>query len=88
MIWRWLKENRPREPVALVKEPDPDFPSLPGVKEAAEKTGKGLLIILDPGHGGLDPGALGPSGSKEKDVVLDISLRLRDLLVAVGWKST
>ena len=80
-----VAEGEPaKEPVALVKEPDPDFPSLPGVKEAAEKTGKGLLIILDPGHGGLDPGALGPSGSKEKDVVLDISLRLRDLLVAVG----
>mgnify|MGYP000870290625 CR=1 FL=1 len=72
------------EPVALIKEPDPDFPSLPGVKEVAEKTGKGLRVILDPGHGGLDPGALGPSGSKEKDVVLDISLRLRDLLAAVG----
>lgn len=80
-----LAEVEPvEEPVELFKEPDPDFPLLPGVKEAAEKTGKGLRVILDPGHGGLDPGALGPSGSKEKDVVLDISLRLRDLLVAVG----
>ncbi|GBD92945.1 N-acetylmuramoyl-L-alanine amidase AmiC precursor [bacterium BMS3Abin05] len=37
-------------------------------------------IIIDPGHGGKDPGAIGPTGLKEKDVVLDIGRRLRDLL--------
>jgi N-acetylmuramoyl-L-alanine amidase len=37
-------------------------------------------VILDPGHGGKDPGAIGPSGLKEKDVVLDIGLRLRSAL--------
>jgi N-acetylmuramoyl-L-alanine amidase len=36
-------------------------------------------LFLDPGHGGTDPGAEG-NGLKEKDVVLDISLRIRDLL--------
>ena len=41
-------------------------------------------IILDPGHGGHDPGAIGPSGVREKDVVLDIARRLRDKLVARG----
>jgi N-acetylmuramoyl-L-alanine amidase len=34
-------------------------------------------IVIDPGHGGKDPGAIGPSGLYEKDVVLDISKRLR-----------
>ncbi len=38
------------------------------------------LIVLDPGHGGRDPGAVGPSGLAEKDVVLDIALRLRKML--------
>jgi len=37
-------------------------------------------IVIDPGHGGKDPGALGYSGLKEKAVVLDIARRLRDLL--------
>jgi len=37
-------------------------------------------IVLDPGHGGKDPGASGISGVKEKDVVLAISLKVRDLL--------
>jgi N-acetylmuramoyl-L-alanine amidase len=36
-------------------------------------------IVVDPGHGGHDPGAVGPSGVQEKDVVLAIGLRLREL---------
>jgi N-acetylmuramoyl-L-alanine amidase len=37
-------------------------------------------IVIDPGHGGRDPGAVGPSGSFEKDRTLEISLMVRDLL--------
>lgn len=37
-------------------------------------------IVLDPGHGGKDPGAIGRDGLTEKEVVLDVALRLRDLL--------
>jgi len=37
-------------------------------------------IVVDPGHGGHDPGAIGPSGIQEKDVVLAIGLKLKDLL--------
>lgn len=36
-------------------------------------------IVIDPGHGGHDPGAVGPSGIQEKDVVLAIGLRLKEL---------
>lgn len=38
------------------------------------------IIVLDPGHGGHDPGAVGPNGLYEKDVVLDISLKLKKVL--------
>jgi N-acetylmuramoyl-L-alanine amidase len=37
-------------------------------------------IVIDPGHGGHDTGTIGPSGLQEKDLVLDISLRLRKLV--------
>ncbi len=41
-------------------------------------------IVIDPGHGGHDPGAIGKSGLREKDVVLDISRRLARCLEAAG----
>lgn len=44
----------------------------------AEKTDRLIIIALDPGHGGEDPGAVGPSGTREKDVVLRIAHLLRD----------
>jgi N-acetylmuramoyl-L-alanine amidase len=39
-----------------------------------------MTVVLDPGHGGHDTGAIGPTGLMEKDVVLDLALRLRRLL--------
>ena len=42
-----------------------------------------MVIAIDPGHGGEDPGAIGPSGLREKDVVLAVALRLRDRLNSV-----
>jgi len=41
-------------------------------------------VVIDPGHGGKDPGAVGKYGTKEKDVVLDISKRLGRLLERNG----
>jgi N-acetylmuramoyl-L-alanine amidase len=37
-------------------------------------------IVIDPGHGGHDPGAVGPKGLYEKDIVLDIALKLKKIL--------
>jgi N-acetylmuramoyl-L-alanine amidase len=42
------------------------------------------LVVLDPGHGGIDSGAETPSGIKEKDIVLSFALRLQELLVSSG----
>jgi N-acetylmuramoyl-L-alanine amidase len=41
-----------------------------------------VIVAIDAGHGGEDPGAVGPSGLREKDVVLAIALQLRDRLNA------
>jgi N-acetylmuramoyl-L-alanine amidase len=60
-------------------------PAVIGSAEAAprppatpQKTDRLIIIALDPGHGGEDPGAVGPAGTREKDVVLQIAYRLRD----------
>lgn len=42
------------------------------------------VIVIDPGHGGVDPGAVGDDGIHEKDVNLEISLKLRRLLEQSG----
>lgn len=42
------------------------------------------IVVIDPGHGGSQPGAIGPGGLKEKDVVLDIALKLRKILQEKG----
>ena len=49
----------------------------------ANKSGK-KIIVLDPGHGGIDPGAISPTGIREKDVVLAFAFALRQALVASG----
>lgn len=43
-------------------------------------------IVLDPGHGGIDPGAVGRTGFKEKQVNLGVALRLKDKLEKAGLK--
>ena len=43
-----------------------------------------IKVVIDAGHGGNDPGAIGKNGLREKDVNLDIAKRLRDLLRAEG----
>ena len=47
--------------------------------------GAGRIIVIDPGHGGSDSGARGPSGLKEKDVSLAVSLKAQRLLAASGY---
>ena len=45
-----------------------------------------IIVALDPGHGGEDPGAIGPGGTREKDVVLQIAHRLRERINATTLK--
>ena len=43
-----------------------------------------VRVMIDPGHGGKDPGAIGPTGLKEKDVVLAIGRKIREKLSRSG----
>lgn len=47
-----------------------------------------IVVAIDAGHGGEDPGAIGPNGTKEKDVVLQIALKLRDRINATSVKGS
>ena len=42
------------------------------------------MIVVDPGHGGVDPGAIGPGGTLEKDLTLQIAKRLEKTLSRAG----
>lgn len=44
------------------------------------------VIVIDPGHGGMDGGAIGHGGTVEKDINLAVSLQLRDLLAVSGFR--
>jgi len=59
--------------------PVPEEPVLPDRLRSAR-------IVLDPGHGGKDPGASGEGGIREKDVVLEISRLVKGLLEVKGYR--
>lgn len=58
--------------------------SPPGTWKYGTPQNGSKLIVIDPGHGGSDSGALG-NGLIEKNLTLDISQRLKALLIAQGW---
>ena len=61
----------------------PSAPAAPPQAVVAPAVTERLIIIaLDPGHGGEDPGAIGPGGTREKDVVLQIAHRMRERINA------
>jgi N-acetylmuramoyl-L-alanine amidase len=62
--------------------------SPPGNVTTPPITDRLIVVAIDPGHGGEDPGAIGPNGTKEKDVVLQIALKLRDRINATQVKGS
>ncbi len=56
----------------------PEGPSVP------RPAGAKPLVVLDPGHGGIDPGASGPKGEVEKEIVLAVARLIRKQLEADG----
>ncbi|AYN29088.1 MULTISPECIES: N-acetylmuramoyl-L-alanine amidase AmiC [Buttiauxella] len=61
---------------------DKDAPPSPeqGPKPGKAGRDRPIVIMLDPGHGGEDPGAIGPNKTREKDIVLQIARRLKALI--------
>ncbi len=72
-----------RKPGPALQTPAPAGAPAPLSDEDKRDIERLIIVTLDPGHGGEDPGAIGPSGLMEKDVVLAIALQLRDRLNAV-----
>jgi N-acetylmuramoyl-L-alanine amidase len=67
------------EPTPSASIDRPDHPPRP-----VKSTDRLIVVAIDPGHGGEDPGAIGPGGTQEKDVVLQIAMRLRDRINAAS----
>jgi N-acetylmuramoyl-L-alanine amidase len=61
-------------------KPQEASPSAPADKPRGSQ--RPFIVVLDPGHGGEDPGAIGPGGTREKDVVLQVALLLRERINA------
>ena len=77
----------PPDPLALLIEqtekaipPPPQVPTPYPTPTPKEKMERLAIIVIDAGHGGEDPGALGRRGSREKDITLSIAKRLKGLI--------
>jgi N-acetylmuramoyl-L-alanine amidase len=84
-----VERGDPVKPPPVAAASAPSAPSAgqtaavkPPSAEVMKKVERLVIVALDPGHGGEDPGASGPNGLREKDVVLSVALALRDKLNA------
>ncbi|HUG59588.1 MAG TPA: N-acetylmuramoyl-L-alanine amidase [Candidimonas sp.] len=86
-----LAQNSPTEaPIPSVEgqklppiAKNPKAPPTPPPSVALPRdSSRPILVALDPGHGGEDPGAVGRNGTREKDIVLNIARRLKKLIDA------
>lgn len=76
-----MGSGTPSAPSAVVSTPAPPSAPSPTATDL-QRLERLVIVAIDPGHGGEDPGAIGPGGLREKDVVLAIGLQLRDRINA------
>ncbi|WP_037586096.1 N-acetylmuramoyl-L-alanine amidase [Stenoxybacter acetivorans] len=74
-------------PTPPVRPAPPEIPEDTPVFISPKNFYRKPIIVLDPGHGGEDPGAIGPSGLREKDVVLAIARETKKRLDELGYKT-
>lgn len=74
----------PVQKTPVIKPPVTNQPAQPG---KPNKLNRQPVIMIDPGHGGEDPGATGPTGLHEKDVVLAIGREIKKILDSYGYKT-
>lgn len=75
-----LQASLADSPISLVSLGQPQANSVSVPKLKVISVPKEIVVAIDPGHGGKDPGAIGPRGTREKEVVLSISKRLQALV--------
>lgn len=78
-----LPEPRP-ETAAAAPSPNPLLGNTNGLAKPPSAPRSPPVIVIDPGHGGADPGAVAVSGAFEKDLVLEMALDLRRLIEQTG----
>ena len=57
-------------------------PVIKNMPAEVKKVGRQIVVAIDPGHGGEDPGAIGASGSREKDITLMVAKKLKQQIDA------
>jgi N-acetylmuramoyl-L-alanine amidase len=79
---RTTRPDPPQPPPMVATSPPPAEPPRQSNRATSTQTDRIIIVALDPGHGGEDPGAVGPAGTREKDVVLRVAHLLRDRINA------
>ena len=74
-----FRPEKKSEPLLEALPPKPEEKPVPEPKVTGKR-----VVIIDPGHGGSDPGAIGPTRLKESEVTLKVALHLEELLKKAG----
>ena len=75
-----VPSNQPTPAPSIESTPSQRLPYPTPPQPTQPRTKSFTTIVIDPGHGGRDPGARGRRGTEEKDITLKVALKLRDLL--------